>query len=218
MQKTIDIQDLERRLAPHSHSNVARRIVQDALDGLKTGARLDILNGSLLRAPIYHEDVKGLLTEEPEYFAVLQGDVISTDAAYVMGMRRTDNPSYVIATSTCDAVIGRQAMASLLEVVPVRCGSAPEARIKTELSLLTRYKRNDYFYLPRIPGDDQDIYFNVAHLDYTAQCANDALALATRRASMTLLGWRVLGSLLRDVTVREAKGEAEMRLIAPIKV
>ena len=217
MQKTVDIQDLERRLAPHSHSNVARRIVQDAFDGLKTGARLDILNGSLLRAPIYHEDVKRLLADEPEYFAVLQGDVISTEAAYVMGMQRTDNPSYVIATSTCDAVIGRQATVSLLEVVPVRYGSAPEAQIKTELSLLTRYKRNDYFYLPRIPGDDPDIYFNVVHLDYVAQCANDALAHASRRASMTLLGWHVLGSLLRDVTVREAKDEAEMRLVAPLR-
>ncbi len=34
---------------------------------------------------------------------------------------------------------------------------------------------------------------------------------------MTLLGWRVLGVLLRDVTVREAKDEVEMRLIAPIR-
>jgi hypothetical protein len=41
-----------------------------------------------------------------------------------------------------------------------------------------------------------DVLFNVARLDPFAQCSNEALSLAARRASMTLIGWRVFGAVL----------------------
>ncbi len=34
------------------------------------------------------------------------------------------------------------------------------------------------------------------------------------RASMTLIGWRMLGAALRSIQVREAEGEAQIRLTA----
>lgn len=111
---SVDLDALEQLLAPLSHGDAARTVVQDALAGLNTKARLDLLDRSLVRTPIRHEDVRGRLPKDPEYFTVLQGDVICTDAAYVLGTRRTGNPSYVVATSTCDTVPGRRKTVTLL--------------------------------------------------------------------------------------------------------
>lgn len=218
-QDAADIDELERLLAPLAHSKAAREIVQNKLDQFKkTGPRLEFLNRVLLRAPILYEDAVAALTPSPEPFSVLQGDVLRTDAAYVLGVQRTGNPSYVLATSTCAAVIGRRPIASLLEVAPVRQGSKPESELKSDLALLSRYRRNDYFYLPRLRDDENDVLFNVVHLDHVGQCDNQALEFAQRRASMTVIGWRIFGSLLRDTQVREAEDEVAIRRVAMNKV
>jgi len=56
---------------------------------------------------------------------------------------------------------------------------------------------------------------NVVRLDPFAQCGNETLAFAERRASMTVLGWRVFGALLRAIGVREAAEEVAIRRRGP---
>ncbi len=50
---------------------------------------------------------------------MLQGDIVSTEAAYLMGERIGGSPMFAVLNSTCDLVPGRREYASLLRVVPV---------------------------------------------------------------------------------------------------
>ena len=50
---------------------------------------------------------------------MLQGDVVSTEAAYLMGERIVGTPMFAVLNSTCDLVPGRREYASLLRVFPV---------------------------------------------------------------------------------------------------
>jgi hypothetical protein len=210
----IDVAALERRLAPLSHGTEALAVLQEALRQLGKGERQAFLNEQLLRAPIRHEAVRGKLDPAPEHFDVLQGDIIRTDAAYVLGARQTSGQSFVVATSTCDVVPGRRETALLLPIQPRRPGDyADTNRLRSDLANLIAFRTTRYFYLPPLPDDPEDVLFNVALLDPLAQCANDALALAERRASMTLLGWRVFGALLRSLQVREAAEEVAIRQV-----
>lgn len=115
-------------------------------------------------------------------------------------------------SSTCDLVPGRRESALLLPVEPRGLNDYESLqKLESDLSNLVTFRSTRYFYLPALPDDKPDVLFNVARLDPLAQCANDALVLAERRASMTLIGWRVFGAVLRSIQVREADGEAELR-------
>lgn len=212
MVQQIDIDALEKKLAPLSHGLDALRIWQEVLRALKGTARQEFLSDYLLCAPIYHPEAEKQLKKSLDYFRVLQGDIVRTEAAYVLSVRRDRGASFVIATSTCDAVPKRRETALLLEIEPKRAGYAPPKKIQGDLGNLTLYKTTQHFYLPALPDDDEDVLYNLVHLDSTAQCHNASLEVATRRASMTLLGWRVFGSLLRNIQVREGAGEPELRL------
>lgn len=212
MANGIDLAALERRLAPLSHGTEALTILRDALRQTGKGGRQAFLNEHLLRAPIRHDDVRPRLEPPPEPFHVLQGDIVRTEAAYILGDRQAGNRSYAVATSTCDIVPGRRETALLLPVEPRRPADYPDStRVRNDLANLVAYKTTRYFYLPPLPDDPPEVLFNVVLMDPFAQCANDVLALAERRASMTLLGWRVFGALLRSIQVREAAEEVAIR-------
>lgn len=118
-----------------------------------------------------------------------------------------------MATSTCDLVPGRRETAYLLPVEPRRPKDyADEQRLRNDPGNLMAFKTTRYLYLPPPPDDEEDVLFNVVPLDPFAQCDNRALQLAERRASMTLVGWRVFGALLRAVQIREATEEASIRM------
>jgi hypothetical protein len=209
-----DVAALEQKLAPLSHGDMALRVLKEAMDGMSVGARQRFLNEHLLRAPIYHEDVVAVMPQPPDVFHVLQGDVVRTDAAYVLDQRQVGNPSYVIATSTCDLVPERRVTAMLLRVEPKRPGDFSDpSKLKNVLSSLVRFKSTQYLYLPPLDDDDDDVLFNVVHLDEQAQCANRDLLTVERRASMTLIGWRVYGALLRTLQVRETTEEITLRTL-----
>ncbi|GEM_PF-4739208 len=89
-------------------------------------------------------------------------------------------------------------------LAPLSHGTEALTVLRTALQQVDRY-------VPPLPDDDADVLFNVALLDPFAQCSNAALAAAERRASMTLLGWRVFGALLRNIQVREAVEEVAIR-------
>ncbi len=150
----------------------------------------------------------------PEPFHVLQGDVIRTDAAYILGSRQIGGPSYVVATSTCDVVPGRRKTALLLRVEPRRLtATVGRDQLRNDLANLIAFKTSRYFYLPPLPDDDADVLFNVVLVDPFAQCSNQMLALTERRASMTVLGWRLFGAVLRSIQVREAAEEVAIRTV-----
>jgi hypothetical protein len=210
----VDIVALERRLAPLSHGTEAIAILRETMQALNKRERQLFLNGNLVRAPIDYDRVRSQIGPPPEPFFVLQGDVIRTDAAYILGSRLSGGRSYIVATSTCDAVPGRRDAALLLPVEARRLGEPTDhQRVQNDLANLITFKTTRYLYLPPLPDDDPNVLFNVAFLDPFAQCENAALALAERRASMTLLGWRVVGALLRSIQVREAAEEVAIRLL-----
>ena len=164
----------------------------------------------MLRPPISYEEVRSRLDVEP--FHVLQGDVIRTDAAYFFGTRQVGNPSYVVATSTCDLIPGRREAALLLPIEPRHPSDyESQQRLESELSNLIVFRSTRYFYLPQLPDDEPDVLFTLVRVDPFAQCRNDALELTERRASMTVIGWRVFGAALRSIQVREAEGEVDIR-------
>jgi len=205
---------LEQELAPLSHGTEALRLLRDFLKNLgKVAARQRFLADHILCRPVTHENVRDRM--DVEQFYLLQGDVIRSDAAYVLGSRQVGNPSYVMATSTCDLVPGRRESALLLPIEPRRVSdSESQQKLKSDLSNLVTFRSTRHVYLPAMPDDDPDILFNVAHLYPLAQCANAALVVAERRASMTLIGWRVFGGVLRSIQVREAEGQAQIRIVA----
>ncbi len=210
----IDLASLERRLAPLSHGTEALDIVREALRQIGKGARQAFLNEHLLRAPIRYDEARARLDPPPEPFHVLQGDIIRTDAAYVLGLRQVGNRSYAVATATCDAVLGRRETVLLLPVEPRRPSDyRDEGRLRNDLANLSAFKTTRYCYLPPLPDDPPDVLFNVIFFDPLAQCANEALATVERRASLTLLGWRIFGALLRAIQVREAADEATLRTL-----
>jgi hypothetical protein len=202
---------LEQELAPLSHGTEALQLLRNFLKGLgKVSARQHFLADHMLRSPIRSQDVRGRM--DVEEFHLLQGDIVRSDAAYTLGDRQIGNPSYIVATSTCDLVPGRRESALLLPVEPRGLDDyQSQQKLESDLGNLVTFRSTRYIYLPALPDDKPDVLFNVAHLDPLAQCANDALALAERRASMTLIGWRVFGGVLRSIQVREAEGEAEIR-------
>lgn len=208
---SAELSRLEEQLAPLSHGTQALELLRKFLKGLgKVAARQRFLAEHMLRPQITYEDVRSRLDVEP--FHVLQGDVIRTDAAYILGTRHVGNPSYVVATSTCDLVPGRREGALLLPIEPRRPADYETQReLESHLSNLIVFRSTQYFYLPRLPNDDPDVLFNLVRVDPFAQCTNEALPLAERRASMTVIGWRVFGAVLRSIQVREAKGEADIR-------
>jgi hypothetical protein len=213
MPGAVDLVKLGERLAAYSHGSEALAILREELNGLTTQDRVNLLNLHLLCAPISYDAVRALWQGPLDQFYVLQGDVVRTEAAYVLGARQVGNPSYVVATSTCDLVPGRRKTASLLRVQAYRVGYAGQRQIARDLERLTLFETTRYFYLPPLPDDENEVLFNVVHIDEPAQCTNDTLAVVERRASMTLLGWRVFGALLRSLQVREAKEEPDIRAL-----
>ena len=61
----------------------------------------------------------GAINADEDKFTMLQGDIVSTEAAYLMGERIVGSPMFAVLNSTCDLVPGRREYASLLRVVQV---------------------------------------------------------------------------------------------------
>ncbi|GAC1406194.1 MAG: hypothetical protein NVSMB52_19770 [Chloroflexota bacterium] len=209
-----EIEHLEKKLTPLSHGNEALQLIQEFLKSLgKVTARQRFLADKIFCPPITSENVRGTL--DIEEFHMLQGDIIRSDAAYILGTRQVDDPSYVVASSTCDLVPGRRESALLLPIEPRRMTDfESEQKLKDAISNLVTFRSTRYIYLSALPDDEIDVLVNVAYLDPLAQCANDSLMMAERRASMRLIGWRMFGSLLRNIQVREAEDEATIRIVA----
>ena len=112
--------ELETRLQSLSHDIEPLSIIQSFARKIgKTKARQKIFNakGALVRPAIEYPALRaeGLIPPEEDPFILLQGDIISTEAAYFLGERIT-GLKFTIASSTCDLIPGRRQYATLLRL------------------------------------------------------------------------------------------------------
>lgn len=68
-------------------------------------------------------------------------------------------------------------------------------------------------FLPRLEEDRDDTISNSVEFDGAAQVRLSDLLLATRQASMTLVGWRLFGSMLRGISARAGESEVKLRTL-----
>ncbi|BAZ11421.1 hypothetical protein NIES4071_32470 [Calothrix sp. NIES-4071] len=207
-----NLAELEARLSTLSHDDQALKIIQNFAQKLgKTSKRQDLFNskGALIREPIIYQDVlsRGLINADEDPFTLLQGDIISTDAAYFLGERIT-RMKFAIATSTCDLVPGRREYAVLLRVQPIK---TDDPNAKQLLGELLKFNSTQRMYLPPLPGDSSDVIANSLVFDGIIQARLSDLLIATRYASLSLVGWRIFGSLVRSIIVRAGASEVRMR-------
>ncbi len=204
--------ELEQKLRSLSHSEEAIRELQRFASLLSgTRERLAIWNthNAILRRPIESAEVAALgFTTPDDSFALLQGDVIRTDAAYFLGERVTGRPKYTILNSSCDLVPGRSRFAALLRILELR---RDEDKAKEKLGTLLKFTRRDSLYLPVFPDDGPDVIGNVIQFDGICQIGSPELLLAHRLASFSLVGWRIFASFARAVIARANPREVLIR-------
>ena len=203
---------LEERLRTLSHSDEAMRLVQEFAASLgKTKARQNVFNalGALVCQPISYREVlsKGLIDPQEDAFSLLQGDVVSTDAAFFLGERLV-GLKYVVLNATCDLVPGRRDYVALLRISPIELTNPNASAL---LSELLRFKSTRRLYLPRLPQDPVEVLGNAIEFDGIAQVKLSDLLLATRHASLSLVGWRMFGSYVRSILARAAESEVKIR-------
>ncbi len=139
---------------------------------------------------------------------MLQGDIVSTEAAYLMGERIGGSPMFAVLNSTCDLVPGRREYASLLRVVPV---TGDGDALKSALHQLLSFRSRRDLYLPPLPNEDVPTLGYAIRFDGVAQIRMEDLLLAKRLCSMPLVGWRIFGSFARVLISRAGDGEAGLR-------
>lgn len=81
------------------------------LAGLDAAGRQREVNAVWLEPPITQAEAVAAYPPLSDHFDVLQGDVIRTEAAFVLGRRVVG--AYVVASATCDAVIRPRPQARL---------------------------------------------------------------------------------------------------------
>lgn len=205
--------NLERQLATLSHSDEAARVIESAVTGQFKTAQPQIAFAQpdvICVEPIFYSDAIacGAINADEDQFTMLQGDIVSTEAAYLMGERIIGAPMFAVLNSTCDLVPGRREYASLLRVVPVTGeGDALESAIHHLLSFRSRRD----LYLPPLPNEDVPTLGYAIRFDGVAQIRMDDLLLANRLCSLSLVGWRIFGSFARLLISRAGDGEAELR-------
>ncbi len=204
--------DLESKLKDLSHDDSALEIIREFPRNLgKTKAKQKVFNAkdALIRHPIFYQDLldRNLIKEEEDPFILLQGDIISTDSAYFMGERLIDM-KFAIASSTCDLVPKRRNYAALLRLKPI---TQESPNVKQVLGELLSFKSTKRMYLPPLPNDADDVIANALLFDGIVQIKLEDLLMATRIASLSLVGWRIFGSIVRNIMVRAGDSEVVMR-------
>ena len=150
---------------------------------------------------------QGVIGEEEDQFSLLQGDIISSDAAYFMG-ERIIKTKFAIASSTCDLVPGRRQYATLLRLQPI---TAEQPQAKQLIGDMLKFRSTKRLYLPPLPGDSKDVLANAVVFDGVIQIQLEDLLMSTRHLSLSLVGWRIFGSLVRSIMVRAGENEVKMR-------
>ncbi len=206
------LEALEARLQNLSHDTQPLKIIQSFAQTIgKTKERQRLFNasGALIRLPINYQEMRsqGIIDEQEDPFTLLQGDIVSSDAAYFMGERITKT-KFAIASSTCDLVPGRRQYATLLRLQPI---TADQPQAKQIIGDMLKFKSTKRLYLPPLPGDPKDVLANAVIFDGVIQIRLEDLLMSTRHFSLSLVGWRIFGSLVKSIMVRAGESEVKMR-------
>ena len=205
---------LERRLAALSHTDEAARVIESAVtERFKKTAQRQIAfaqPNTICVEPISYSDAvaSGAINADEDQFTTLQGDIVSTEAAYLMGGRIVGSPMFAVLNSTCDLVPGRREYASLLSVAPV---TGDRDALKSALHHLLSFRSRRDLYLPPLPNEDVPTLGYTIRFDGVAQIRLEDLLLAKRLCSLSLVGWRIFGSFARVLISRAGDGEAGLR-------
>jgi len=204
--------ELENRLRDLSHNDQALKIIQEFAEQLgKTKERQIIFSspGALIREPIEYQKMRQekRINDDEAPFELLQGDMISTNAAYLCG-ERLQGMKFAIASSTCDLVESRRKYAALLRLDPITTKNPKAAQILGEL---LKFKSTQRMYIPRLEDDPEEVIANSIVFDGIVQIELSDLLMSTRYASLSLVGWRIFGSLVRYIMVRTGDSEVRMR-------
>ncbi len=203
----MDLSELERALKGLSHGDEALQLVRSFAQKLPRGQRA-LAFRDLAVPPIDYADAlaKGALPLGEDPFVLLQGDIIQTDSAYHQGERQVSQ-LHLIANATCDLVPGRREFAVLLPVIPLHRNQPKTGELLGEL---LSFRSNRRMYLPPLT-EDPSVVGSAIEFDRLANVRLDALLVAHRVASLSLVGWRVLGSHLRAFFTRTGASEATLR-------
>jgi hypothetical protein len=208
----MDLAALEVALRDLSHDESAVQLVRSFAQGLgKTKQRQQIFNapGALVRSPLDYDTAvaSGAIESTEDRFSLLQGDIVSTDAAYLLGERLT-GMKFVVASATCDLVPGRREYAALLRIQPI---TVDTPQVKDLLGQLLKFQSTQRLYLPPLPQDPPDTLANAVLFDGIIQIELERLLLAHRIGSLSLVGWRIFGSIIRSLLARTGDGEVRLR-------
>ncbi len=80
---------------------------------------------------------------QEDSFTLLQGDIVSTESAFLLGERVT-SARYIALNSSCDLVPGRRQYASFLHIKEVH---KDDGDVKKKFDLLLRFKKRESMYL-----------------------------------------------------------------------
>jgi len=165
--------------------------------------------GALVCAPIQPEHAKELGFTSPEdAFVLLQGDIVRTESAYFMGERITGNSKYAVLNSSCDLVPTRSSYALLLRIAPIK---RTDEQASQTMGHLVKFSCNNLMYIPKLPDDSEEIACNELQLDGICQIRHSDLMLASRVASLSLIGWRIFASFARNFIARANPREVAIR-------
>lgn len=174
--------NLERQLAAGSHTDEAALVIESAVtERFKKTAQRQIAFAQpdmICVEPISFSAAvaSGAIGEHEDQFTMLQGDVVSTDAAYLMGERIVGSPMFAVLNSTCDLVPGRREYASVLRVFPV---TGDGDTLKSALHHLLSFRSRRDLYLPPLPNEDVPTLGYAIRFDGVAQIRMEDLLLAT---------------------------------------
>lgn len=205
---------LEQQLATLSHTDEATLAIETAVtQRFKKTAQRQLAfaqPNSICVEPIFYSDAlaSGAIQADEDQFTLLQGDIVSTEAAYLMGQRIIGNPMFAVLNSTCDLVPGRREYASLLRVIPV---AGDGDTLKSALHNLLSFRSRRDLYLPPLPNEDVPTLGYAIRFDGVAQIRMEDLLLAKRLCSLSLVGWRIFGSFARVLISRAGDGEVGLR-------
>lgn len=116
-----------------------------------------------VRSPIEYDAAVAsrIIDETEDRFDLLQGDIVSTDAGYLLG-KRLALIKFVIASSTCDLVGGRREYAVLLRIQPITTDTPQAANL---LGQLLKFQSTQRLYLPPLPQDEPGTLANAVLFD-----------------------------------------------------
>jgi hypothetical protein len=207
-----NLTELEACLQDLSHDEKAAQLIRRFAASIEKSNRLNTFNqeGALVRRPILHDEAlaQELIGPEEDFFSMLQGDIVQTDLGFFLG-ERILGAKFAVATSTCDLVHGRRSYATLLRIQPIR---QDDPNAKGLVGQLLKFDSTQRMYLPPLPGDPLEVVANAILFDGLIQIKLDDLLFAYRYASLSLVGWRIFGSLIRNIIVRTSESEIRMRM------